>query len=115
MKELSFIIDNITDSDVKSRYIRVLKKNKKYFPPEILGQSDVYEIEIIYSNKLYPASYRTCSTGGRVRSGRIIFNKENFDQLSIKSGDVLSFEIIIPNRSYRFLKVNHKKITVALK
>lgn len=104
MKGLKFTIDNITDSDVKSRYIRVLKKNKKFFPPEVLGQHDVYDIMIIYENKQYPANYGTFSTGGRVRSGRIIFKKEVFDELLIKSGDVLNFEVIVPNHSYSISK-----------
>lgn len=98
-----FIVNNITDADINSRYLRILKDNKKYFPREIiLGQPESYDIQIICGEKVFSATYKIGSKDHKSRSGRIIFDKKIFSELAIRSGEMLQFEVIIPNRSYRY-------------
>ena len=98
-----FIVDNITDADINSRYLRILNDNIKYFPQEIiLGQPESYDIQIMCGEKVFSAIYKTGSKDHNSRSGRIIFDKKIFNELAIRSGDKLQFEVIIPNRIYRY-------------
>lgn len=98
-----FIVDNITDADINSCYLRILKDNIEYFPQEIiLGQPESYDIQIIYGEEIFSAVYETGSQDHESRSGRIIFDKKSFSELAIRSGDKLQFEVVIPNRCYRY-------------
>mgnify|MGYP000883431072 CR=1 FL=1 len=100
MPKECFIVDNITDSDIKYRYIRILKGNKKYFPKEVIGQPESYDIQILYGDKVFSATYIIGSKDHKSRSGRIVFDKATLDDLAIRSGDRLKFEVVVPYRSY---------------
>jgi hypothetical protein len=103
MPKYYFIVDDITDADIKSGYLRILTDNKKYFPQEIiLGQPESYDIQIICGEKVFSATYETGSEDHKSHSGRIIFDKNILSELAIRSGDKLQFEVIIPNRTYRY-------------
>ena len=55
-----FTVDNITDADINSGYLRILKDNKEYFPQEIiLGQPESYDIQIMCGEKVFSATYKT--------------------------------------------------------
>lgn len=99
-----FTISNITESDIKNRYIRILKNNKKFFPTKKTGFTGTNDIQIIYEDhNIIPATYKIGSPDGKKRSGYIVFKKENFEKLHILPGDVLNFEVLTPNHSYKVL------------
>jgi hypothetical protein len=98
-----FIVDDITDADINSGYLRILTDNKMYFPCEIiLGQPESYDIQIICGEKVFSAAYETGSKDHKSHSGRIIFDKNILSELAIRSDDKLQFEVVIPNRAYRY-------------
>lgn len=65
----SFIIDNITSTDIQTKKLRIKVANKQFFPSEIRGEPKSYPIKILYEGQEYGATYTIGSRDGKSRSG----------------------------------------------
>ncbi len=86
----TFTIQNITETDVKKKRIRILTANRKLFPSEIKGEPQTYNINIVFNEISYSTTYKTGSRDGLSRSGII---KNNFCP-DLKPGAKLAFQKI---------------------
>lgn len=83
----SIYIDNITESDVKSRKIRIKIENKHLFPTEKLGHSISYKLDFKIDKKNFVATYTIGSKDGKSRSGILKLGSDIYnDVLKIKKG-----------------------------
>lgn len=66
-------IDNISESDVKSRQIRITIGNKHLFPSEKIGNPISYSLDFKIGEKTFMANYTIGSKDGKSRSGVLKF------------------------------------------
>lgn len=97
-----FIINNITERDVSSYKLRILKENKAYFPIPDDGISQTYDIQIKVDPATYDRQYRYIEN----RSGRLYLRAELYrDILKIEPGDVLVVVVLEKNRLYQIINL----------
>jgi len=96
-----FIIDNITECDVRDKIIRILVSNKPYFPRPINGNDINYNINVIINGKIYAAKYRASMR----RSGVLRLGAEIYDDiLKIEPRDNLNVTVLEENKLYEIKK-----------
>lgn len=94
---VSFIIDNITVSDVRSKILRILVANQPYFPGAENGIDTSYNIKVIINGKIYEAIYRAkIRRSGILRLGAEIYN----DILKIEPAEKLNVTVLEKNSLY---------------
>ena len=99
---VSFIIDNITESDVRSKILRILVANQPYFPRTGNGNDTEYNINVIINGKIYVVKYwARIRRSGILRLGAEIYN----DILKIEPGDKLNVKVIEENKLYEIKKL----------
>lgn len=80
-------IDNISNSDTKSRNIRIKVENKHLFPAEQLGNPISYSLDFSVDNIEFIAKYTIGSKDGKSRSGVLKLGDNVYkDILKIKIG-----------------------------
>lgn len=75
------IIDNITDSDVNARKIRIKSNNKFIFPDEQVGKPSTYSLNFRIGSKNFVGEYKIGSKDGKSRSGILKVGNEIFDDI----------------------------------
>ncbi len=65
----TIIINNITESDLKSRILRITVENKRIFPTEKTGYPTTYHLHFSAGSIDFVAEYRIGSKDGKSRSG----------------------------------------------
>ena len=93
------LIENFTQSDFKSKQIRITVDNKHLFPEEIIGNPITHKLIFMFEENKYKVPYTIGSKDGKSRSGVLKFNNElNFDILNIKHGDILKISYVGQNK-----------------
>lgn len=99
---VSFIIDNITVSDVRLKILRILVANRPYFHETDNGNDTSYNIKVKINGEIYAAKYRSrIRKSGILRLGAELYN----DRLNIKPGDKLNVKVIEENKLYEIKKL----------
>lgn len=99
---VSFIIDNITVSDVRSKILRILVANQPYFPETDNSNDTSYNIQVIINGKIYAVKYRArIRKSGILRLGAELYN----DRLNIEPGDKLKVTVLQENSLYEITKI----------
>lgn len=94
---ISFIINNITESDVRSNILRILVANQLYFPEADNGNDTSYNIKVIIQGEIYAAVYRArIRRSGILRLGAELYN----ERLNIEPGDKLNVKVLEENALY---------------
>lgn len=95
----NFTLNNITETDVKKKIIRILTAERKFFPPEIKGEHQTHAINIVFNGTSFSTTYKTGSRDGKSRSGIL---KNNFcsylnsgTKLGSKKTGVKAFDVEI--------------------
>lgn len=97
-----FITNNITVKDASSNKLRILKKNKPYFPIPDDGIPKTYDIMIKVGSAIYDRQYKY----NRNRSGRLNLREELYrDILRINAGDILVVVVLEENRLYQIINL----------
>ena len=98
-------IDNITESDLKSRDVRIKVENKYLFPEEKPGNPTSYLLDIIIGDIDFVAEYKIGSKDGKSRSGILKLGDGIYqDTLSIRAGTGLKISKLKGNK-YRIEKL----------
>jgi hypothetical protein len=80
-------IDNVTESDAKSKIIRIKTNNKHLFPAEQRGNPKVYSLTFMSGEETFKADYRIGSKDRKLRSGVLRLGEIAYDKiLKIKDG-----------------------------
>lgn len=87
--EMSIIVDNITNTDVSKKLLRIVKRNTFLFPEEIQGESKTYLLTFNYQSIQHDAKYTIGSRDGRQRSGVLRLGKGLYEEIGINAGDKL--------------------------
>jgi hypothetical protein len=91
-------IDNITESDVKSKKIRIKVENKHLFPDEEIGKPVTYSLNFKAGVIPFIANYTIGSNDGKSRSAILKLNDKIYNEiLKIKPGIKLKVERIKDN------------------
>jgi hypothetical protein len=89
-------IDNITNSDVKSRKIRITAGNKHLFPSEKIGNPNSYSLDFKIGGKSFVAKYTIGSKDGKSRSGILKFGYDIYQEtIKIQMGTNLKISKLI--------------------
>jgi len=79
--EGTIYIDNITDSDVSARKIRIKVANKHLFPTERTGVPQTYELRFRVNDYDFQATYTIGSKDGKSRSGVLKLGDKIFQEI----------------------------------
>lgn len=97
-----FIINKITESDVRANRLRILVNYKKYFPITDDGNSCTYDINIKVGTVTYDRKYRYI----KKRSNILYLREELYrDILQIESGDKLIVVILERDELYQIINL----------
>jgi|LSQX01.3.fsa_nt_gb hypothetical protein len=98
-----FIINNITENDVRRNKLRILVKNKPYFPIPDDGNSQTYDIKVKVGSTIYDRQYRYI----RNKSGRLNLRVELYREiLQIEPGDILVVVVLEENILYQIINLS---------
>lgn len=98
-----FIIDNITERDVRRNILRILVPNKLYFPVPEDENPHIYDITIKAGSVTYDSQYRY----NRNISGRLNLREELYrDILKIEHGDILVVVVLEKNEMYQIINLS---------
>lgn len=97
-----FIIDNITEGDVEDRLLRILKKNKKYFPIAYNENTHGYDLQIKVGANIYDRQYNYIKN----MSGRLYLGVDLCrDILKINASDKLVVVVLEENKLYQIINL----------
>lgn len=86
----TIIINNITNSDVSKRQIRILAEDKRIFPQEKRGMTMKYDLKFIVGGNEFIAEYKIGSKDGKSRSGILKLGDDIYNYiLRIREGTKL--------------------------
>ena len=97
-----FIINNITEKDASSYKLRILKKNKPYFPVPKDGNPHTYDIKVKVGSVIFDRHY----IYDKKRSGRLNLREKLYrDILKIEHGDILVVVVLEENKLYQIINL----------
>ncbi len=86
-------INNITNSDVSKKKLRILKDQKIIFPDEIKGQPETFDLNLKFDGFLINAKYTIGSKDGKSRSGVLSVGSDVYENiLKIKAGSIVKIK-----------------------
>jgi len=96
---IPFIIDNITEKDIKQKIIRILVENKSHFPRELRGEPKTYHLKIFFRNNEYEANYTIGSKDCKSRSGILKIDSNLYmNELKIRVGLAIRMTYLANNK-----------------
>lgn len=106
-----FIINNITEKDASSYKLRILVKNKPYFPIPDDGNPNTYDIKVKVGHVIYDRKYRYI----RDKSGILYLREDLYkDILKINYRDILVVVVLEKNRLYQIINLSALKWLIYL-